>query len=145
MTIDLYILVSYAIAQCKPVGNLLSHFGMKRLTAPSYGCMSPIILGPWDFELIPLFEKRFYGSCCMSVWLLFCCPTFWFRFSGCGLSGEYCYAAHKKSGFLSNSNAHNTTVVIIWNININIAFLFAGLVTLLKSKMHGDYFAPMRR
>lgn len=44
MTIDLYILVSSAIAQCKPVGSLLSHLGLKRLTAPPYGCMSPIFL-----------------------------------------------------------------------------------------------------
>lgn len=61
-------------------------------------------------------------------------------FPGCGLSGEYCYASHQKSGFLSNSNAHNTMVVLIWNINI--AFLFIGLVTLVESKMHGDYFCP---
>lgn len=58
---------------------------------------------------------------------------------------ESTIVAHQKSGFLSNSNAHNTMVVIIWNININIAFLFMGLVTLVESKMHGDYFAPVRR
>lgn len=144
MTIDLYFPVSSATAQCKPVGNLLSHLGLKRLTAPSYGCMSPIILGPWEFDnYISIW--RLYGSCCMNLWLVFCCPTFWSMFSGCGLSGENCDAAHQKSGFLSNTYAHNTMVVIIWKIKINIAFLFIGLFTLVESKMHGDYFAPMWR